>query len=195
MKAMTTQMFERLLKRQATDEEYRRMSEFLRALPEEFSNSPAQVASIVIMTENLSQFEAIVKRASWDAQQKIHADLPKRVDAAALHALHHIRDQMPIDASDSMSRMLKWGSIFFATIAFGFFALGFRAADALQDRANATQNVMAEQGFVTCMNAAAGAAAIVNKKSATTAGYDAAIHQARARLCAAEYAYRRAGGA
>lgn len=195
MKDMVTEMAGRLLRRQPTADEYRTMNELLRELPPEFSSSPAQIAFIVLMTDMLSRFEEIVKKASWDAQQRIHKDLPARVETAALHALNRLRDTLPIDRSDRLSRVFMWTSILVATVGLSAGTLGFAFARSLDVRANATQNVMAERGFSTCMYAAAGAAAIATGKSANAVAYNATIYQARARICAAEYADRRAGGA
>lgn len=194
MKEMISDMFTRLLQRQPNDDEYRKMNELLRELPEEFSTSPGQIAFIVVMTDVLSRFETTVKKASWDAQQRIHADLPQRVEAAAVRALNHLRDVLPIDRSDRFARVFMWTSVLVATVGLFAGGLGFALAQTLDTQALSAQKVFAEQAFVVCLEAADGAAMSGGKSSGKTLHYNPQIYQARARLCAAGYADRRAKG-
>jgi hypothetical protein len=49
--------------------------------------------------------------ASFEAQQTVHRDLPKRVEKAAEAAFHTFRDLMPVDSLDAKARHYRWCAI------------------------------------------------------------------------------------
>ncbi|WP_022682556.1 hypothetical protein [Sphingobium bisphenolivorans] len=180
-----------LLGRQLTGEDYIRMDKILRHLPSEVRDSPGAIAEIILRMENLKQFDAIVQRASFEAQQKIHKDLPRRVEIAAQAALCALRDQLPIDSSDSMRRLYKWGALWMLSVSVIGFTIGVVFTKWWVSKPEEHHYAIAETAFNRCIDASFGAASTDQRNRRDRSVYDSAEFRNNARICAAEYADRR----
>lgn len=184
----------RLLRRQPTAEDYKRINVFMDHLPPEMRSSPGAIAEIVLRMEGIREFEAILQRASSDAQNRIHHELPERVEKAAERAFNHIRDKLPIDASDRFGRLLKYGSVCAVVIAAIGAAAGWTASNIATARYQMSHQAASELAFSRCVEAAAGAAVQTVDRHGDNIRYNGAVFVTLSRNCAAEYADRRAGG-
>ncbi|MFW2831682.1 hypothetical protein [Sphingomonas sp. ID0503] len=186
-------MIRRLLERAPTADDYKRINQLTLDLPDELSRSPGAIAEIILRAEHLRQFEQVVKQASFDAQQRVHADLSQRIDAAALAALAKIRDRMPVDAADRLIRMLRWSVCWTLVVAITFAAAGWMLASRRAEQTLAEAHALNEELFKACMDEAAGAALRgPNRRQASP--LDVTTYVQTARECAASYADRRAAG-
>lgn len=199
MRDVVGRMIRQLLDRTPQPEDYRRASEFFAQLPDEILASPAAVADIVGRIEHIRQMEEVVakaadlvRQAGWETQQRIHSDLPHRIDRAAEAALSRIRDKLPIDAADRVSRLLKWGASWTVVVFVVAAVAGWLLADYVNRNEAMTQQAYAERAFNTCIDAAEGAAVSTVGRGGNPVRYDGALYRTRARSCAAEYADRRA---
>ena len=180
-----------LLGRQLTGEDYIRLDKMLRHLPPEVRESPGSLAEIIMRMENLQQFEAILQRASFEAQQKIHKDLPRRVEMAAQAALCALRDQLPIDSSDSMRRLYKWGAMWMLSVSVIGFTAGLVVTKWWVSQPEEHHYAATETAFNRCIDASFGAASIDQQNRRDNSAYSSTEFRNNARNCAAEYADRR----
>ena len=199
MSDVVGKMIREVLGRKPDAEDYATANEFFAQLPDEILASPAAVADIVIRIELIRQFKVevakgadLVKQASWDAQQRIHNDLPKRIDKAADAALNRMRDKLPIDAADRVSRLLKWGAAWTLWASIIAASGGWILAQRVAKRDAMTQQAAVERDFNACIDAAEGAAVSTVGRGGNPVRYDGEVYRTHARSCAAEYADRRA---
>jgi hypothetical protein len=151
------------LRRSPTAEDYRRINDMLNVLPDSIRSSPAAIFDIVMRTEFQRQLEETIKQAGWAAQQRIHEDLPKRVDEAALRALNKIRDLLPLDAADSARRMYKWAAIAMAiTFVITWIPAYYLGQDKVHNDHAAAQAVV-EVERNRCIDAAIGRIAVADR--------------------------------
>ncbi|MFW2830401.1 hypothetical protein [Sphingomonas sp. ID0503] len=186
-------MIVRLLGRSPTDEDYRRINQLILNLPPEIASSPGALAEIILRADHLDQLEKVVKQAAFDGQQRIHADLPQRIDDAALAALKKMRDRMPVDATDRLARMLKWSFCWTVIVAITFCTAGWMLANRQAEQTAAEAHALNEERFSACMDHAAGSALRAPNKRGTPP-IDITTYVQTARGCAASYADRRAAG-
>lgn len=106
------------LRREPTAEDYREVHEMLSALPDEMHSSPGIISEIVLRMDYLRKLKAAIEEASRSAQQQIHADLPHRMEEAALKALNKMRTLMPTSAADATRGMLKTAAVLLTTMSF-----------------------------------------------------------------------------
>ncbi|KXU30114.1 hypothetical protein A0J57_10605 [Sphingobium sp. 22B] len=191
MNTLAEKMCIDLLGRQLTGEDYIRMDKMLRHLPSEVRDSPGSIAEIIMRMENLKQFDAIVQRASFEAQQKIHKDLPRRVEIAAQAALCALRDQLPIDSSDAMRRLYKWGAMWMLSVSVIGFTVGVTFTKWWVSRPEMHHYAATETAFNRCIDASFGAASNGQRNGRNASAYDSTEFRNSARICAAEYADRR----
>ena len=132
----------------------------------------------------------VVQKATFETQQKIHRDLPNRVEKAAEMAFHAFRDLMPVDSRDAMARLCRWGAFWmlFALI-FGFITGGAGTKWWLS-RPEIRHHAISEINFNHCIDATFGAAVIKLQNHGKAANYDAEKFRGDSRICAAEYADR-----
>jgi hypothetical protein len=152
-----------MLRRSPTAEDYRRINDILNVLPDSIRSSPAAMFDIVMRTEFQRQLEETLKQASWAAQQRIHEDLPKRVDEAAIRALNKIRDLLPFDAADSARRMYKWAAIAMAiTFVITWIPAYMLGQEKVHDDHAAAQAIV-EGRRNRCIDAAVGRIAVADR--------------------------------
>lgn len=106
MSNLVDKIIRQALGRESTAEDYRKVHEMLSALPDEMRSSPGVICDIVLRMEFIRKLEATIQQAGWEAQQRIHADLPHRIDDAAYKALNKIRTMMPASAAGAVRGML-----------------------------------------------------------------------------------------
>lgn len=181
------------LRREPSGEDYKRIDQLAAALPHEMQDSPAVMADVILRAATLRRMEELVQTATFEAQQRIHRDLPERVDDAATQALRHIRDKLPVDSADRFGRLLKIGTIWTVMVVTVGLTAGWIGANRSNDRYHMAHQAATDSQFNRCVDAAIGAAAGVTDKSGGGARYDPAVFRDYARSCAAEYADRRAG--
>jgi hypothetical protein len=185
-------MMKRLLGRQATSEDGLRIAKLISELPPELLASPAAVADIVLRAEHLRQVEEAINKASWNAQQRIHHDLPHRINEAALKALSTMRNQLPIDSADRVSRLFKWGTAWTITVLLVASLGGWMLRSRVADRQQIQMRAATDQTFNQCIDAAEGLA-MTARPGIAGLRYDSAVYRAHARACALDYASRNSG--
>lgn len=181
-----------VLKRSPTPEDYRRTNEMLRALPPEMSSSPGAMCDIVLRMDHLRQMEEAIGKASLEAQQRIHHDLPNRIDDAALKALSKIRDCMPIDAAHSARSLYKTAFLFTMVIATVTGAGGWILGVAFTERALTTTHAGSDLELGRCVDAATGAFTTSHRRGVRSTPISNNTVRNDLMICGAEYADRRA---
>ncbi|CAD7339426.1 hypothetical protein FIM10_12115 [Sphingomonadales bacterium 56] len=190
MRDLVEQMYRDLLEREASPEDYIRMEKFLRRLPSEMKNSPGVLAEVIFRVEHVRQMNEVVQKATFETQQKIHRDLPGRVEKAAEMAFHAFRDLMPVDSRDAMARLYRWGAFWMLFVLIFGFITGGASTKWWLSRPEIRHHAISEINFNHCINAVFGAAAIKRRNDDNAAGHDAEQFRSDARICAAEYADR-----
>lgn len=193
MSDLVDTMFRELLGRAPSNEDRAAVSRLMIGLPDAIRASPAAVADIILRAEHIRALDDIMQKASWEAQQTIHRDLPQRIDQAAMAALIKLRDQLPVDGSDRIRRLIiavaGWTAIAVIIAA----SAGWMTRDYVSDRRQAQHQAAMERAFNNCITAAEGIA-MTSRTGVEGMRYDSATYRTQARTCAAEYADRRAGG-
>lgn len=186
------QVMRRMLGREPTTGEFDEFHRMLSVFPPDIRNSEAAMIFITVVSTQVKALKDIVQNAGWESQQRIHKDLPGRIDEVALAAVRKIRDTIPIDSSDRFQRLLKTATIATAMVLFlgGLFgfALGERAVHHVAGPARSSSEVL----FSQCLDAAQGAAAFADSQHGQPGHYDPVVYREEARVCAAAYADRRA---
>lgn len=165
MSSLVEKTIRQALRREPTAEDYRQVNEMLSALPGEMRNSPGVVCEVVLRIEFLRKLEESIQQASWKAQQQIHADLPHRIDEAALRALSKMRSLMPTDASDAARRMLKTAALFVAVAALAAGVWGYVMGQYMTRRAVAARQTTIQAERSHCIDAAVGQLAVGSRSS------------------------------
>lgn len=141
----------------------------------------------------LTMMKEQVDRLSFDGQQKIHRDLPLRIEQAAMSALVKMRDLLPVDYSDRFRRLIIAVTGWTAIVLFVAASAGWMLRGYVSNRTHAQHQATMERAFDDCITAAEGVA-MTSRAGLAGLRYDSAIYRTQARTCAAEYADRRAGG-
>ncbi|WP_126000029.1 hypothetical protein [Sphingobium yanoikuyae] len=190
MRQLVEQMHRDLLEREASPDDYIRMHKFLRRLPVEMRDSPGVLAEIIFRSEHVRQIDEVVKKASFEAQQTVHRDLPKRVEKAAEAAFHTFRDLMPVDSLDAKARHYRWCAIWTLFVLIIGILAGGGGIKWWLSRPQIRHHAISEFDFNHCINAAFGAAAVKTRNGRNASDYDARQYLSDSRICAAEYADR-----
>lgn len=193
MSSTAEQIIRQVLSRQPTAEDYRRVEQIISLYPPEARSSPGAMVDVAVRVEFQHQLEETIKQASWAAQQRIHEDLPQRVDAAAIRALNKMRDLLPFDAADSARSMYKWAAIAMA-ITFVItwipaYMLGQQAVR--RDQANVQAIVETERD--RCIDAAIGRIAVADRSRANPGSTALQVVHHDLLACIAKAEERRAG--
>ncbi|UZW54834.1 hypothetical protein NUH86_15335 [Sphingobium sp. JS3065] len=190
MRQLVEQMYRDLLEREASSEDYVRMEKFLRRLPAGMRDSPGVLAEIIFRLEHIRQIDEVVQKASFEAQQTVHRDLPKRVEKAAETAFYTFRDLMPVDSQDAMARLYRWGAFWMLFVLIFGLVTGGASTKWWLSRPEVRQHAISEINFNHCIDAVFGAAAIKQRNVAEAADYAVEQFRSDSRICAAEYADR-----
>ncbi|WP_327753085.1 hypothetical protein VVT58_11435 [Sphingobium sp. SJ10-10] len=190
MRQLVEQMYRDLLEREASSEDYVKMEKFLRRLPAGMRDSPGVLAEIIFRLEHIRQIDEVVQRASFEAQQTVHRDLPKRVEKAAETAFYTFRDLMPVDSRDAMARLYRWGAFWMLFVLISGFITGGAGTKWWLSRPEIRHHAISEINFNHCIDATFGAAVIKLQSQGNAADYDAEKFRSDSRICAAEYADR-----
>jgi hypothetical protein len=193
MSDLARQIMQKILRRAPTAEDYRQLNEFLDDLPVEMASSPAVLYEIVCRMHFLQQLEAAIEMAGLHAQQRIHHDLPIRVEQAALIAINKIRDTLPRDAAASARRLYKFATMCTLGIAIvtgcAGWVLGANHVEAIQ----ASTHAATDREFARCIDASTAAYATSARRGVRPAPITSDTVRNDLMICAAEYADRRAG--
>lgn len=132
------------------------------------------------------------REASFDAQNRIAHDMPERVEKAAERALNHLRDKLPIDASDRLGRLLKMGVIWTIIVFLIAGAAGWMLSSWYIERPRYARHAATETEFNRCIDSAAGLLVNSTRRGSRVPPIDSATVRTDLMICAAEYADRRA---
>ena len=184
-------MIVRILGRDATREDAARIKEITRNLPSSYVQSPAAMAGVVLMAGFLQQMHEEFTELLHKGSERFSKELPQRVDQAAIGALNMMRDKLPMNAHDTVTRMMKWLA-FSTLVVFVIAAIaGWVAHGTITHRDNIQHQAASEQIFTGCMDAAAGGA-LTRTSTRAAPSIAPEVYQEKARICAAQYADRRA---
>jgi hypothetical protein len=168
MSSIADQIIRQVLQRQPTAEDYRRMDAILSLYPPEVRSSPGAMVDVAVRIEFHRQLEETIKQAGWSAQQRIHEDLPKRVEQAAIQALNKMRDLMPFDAADSARRMYKCAAIAMAITFMITFIPAYVLGQQAAQRGFEANEAAAHSERNRCVDAAIGGMAVAELSRANS---------------------------
>jgi hypothetical protein len=186
MTELANQIISKMLDREPTAEEYRRLNKLLKLLPDAMRSSPGAMADVAMRIAFQSQVEETLRSASWSAQQEIHRNLPARVDAAAVDALNRIRDTIPANAADASSRLLKLTTIWMIAIFLTVGPAGFIVGQAFNQSRQESQRAALMVDRSRCVDAAIGRLAVLDRRSGNRGTEQLDSHRHNLLECLAE---------
>ncbi|USI79095.1 hypothetical protein [Sphingopyxis sp. USTB-05] len=193
MSSLAEQIMRNVLGRAATAEDYRQLNEMMSALPAEIATSPGAMYELVARMNFLQQLEATIAQAGREAQQKIHYDLPARIDDAALKAMLKVRDTLPVDATHTARKL-------YFTTALGTLVIGMLACGAgwvLGENhikaERAATHAASDRELGRCVDAATGGFVTSARNGTRPVPIRNETIRNDLMICGAEYADRRAG--
>ena len=193
MSNLVEQIMRDVLGRATTAEDYRQLSEMMIGLPAEIANSPGAMYELVSRMNFLQQLDATIAQAGREAQQKIHHDLPVRIDDAALKAVTKIRDTLPRDAAHSARRLYKLASFVTLALASLTACAGWVVGANYASAVRSTTHAASDREFGRCIDAATGAFVTTARGGTRPTPIRNETVRTDLMICAAEYADRRAG--
>ncbi|MEO1968422.1 MAG: hypothetical protein ABGW87_06885 [Sphingomonadaceae bacterium] len=194
MKHLADDIVRKFLERQPTPKEYRDIAELLDLAPIEMRESPAAVFQVVMLIASIQQQRETLKEATWEAQQKVHHDLPNRIDEAAYKALNKMRDLLPINAKDTTRRIMKVVTLCVVSVGLLCGVAGYIVGAKHERNFNASSHAASDLEFARCVDAASGAFAESYRRGIRKAPVSSDIVRYDLGACAAEYADRKATG-
>lgn len=192
MSDLADKIIREVLRRAPTPDDYRRINEMLRALPREITSSPGAMYDIVLRMDYLRQLEDTIEKAGRESQQRIHHDLPGRIDQAAMKALLKIRDSLPVDAAHSAKRLYQTAAIATIILATMFGASGWVLGANAVKKERATTHAASDRELGRCVDAATGAFTTSARYGTRASPISSDTVRNDLMVCGAEYADRRA---
>lgn len=193
MSSLAEKIMRDVLRRAPTAEDYRQLNEMLAALPDEITSSPGALYELVSRMDFLQQLKSTVDMAGRDAQQRIHYDLPVRIDEAALKAMMKVRDTLPVDAAHTAKKL--YFTTAFGTLVIGIFACcaGWVLGENHIEAKRAATHAASDRELGRCVDAATGAFVTSARNGTRPVPIRNETIRNDLMVCGAEYADRRAG--
>lgn len=193
MSNLAEQIMRNVLGRATTAEDYRQLNEMMAALPPEIATSPGAMYELVSRMNFLQQLDATIAQAGREAQQKIHYDLPARIDDAALKAMLKVRDTLPVDAAHTAKKLYFTTAL--GTLVIGIFCCcaGWILGENHVKAERAATHAASDRELGRCVDAATGAFVTSARAGVRTAPIRNETVRNDLMICGAEYADRRAG--
>lgn len=193
MSSLAEKIMRDVLGRATTAEDYRQLNEMMSALPAEIATSPGAMFELVSRMNFLQQLEVSIAKAGREAQQKIHYDLPARIDQAALQAMIKVRDTLPVDAAHTAKKLYFTTAI--GTLVIGIFSCcaGWVLGENHVKAERAVTHAASDRELGRCVDAATGAFVTSARAGTRPAPIKPETVRNDLMICGAEYADRRAG--
>lgn len=192
MSSLAEQIMRNVLGRATTAEDYRQLNEMMSALPAEIATSPGAMYELVSRMNFLQQLDATIAQAGREAQQKIHRDLPARIDDAALKAMLKVRDTLPVDAAHTAKQLYFTTAVGTLVVSIVACCAGWVLGGNHVKAERAATHAASDRELGRCVDAATGGFVTSARNGTRPVPIRNETIRNELMICGAEYADRRA---
>lgn len=182
-------IFQRVTGRRADRRDTELIDNLSANLPSSVLSDVGMMTEIAIRANHVRQLESVLDRAGDIARRKAEIDGEKYAIDAANKVWRRVLDQLPVDTITTLRRWCMAVAIYAVVALIVGAALGWNLREYRYRAVRQSQQAATEQEFSRCIDAAEGRAQLSGPRGARSSPEK---FREEARICAAEYADRRA---